>query len=61
MRRFSKKIENTGDAVSVEGGEVNTGVKITGKKPRKIVVRNTGDATAIGEGSSANSGIIYTD
>lgn len=54
-------VENTGEVIEINGGKAVTGY--SGPPPRrgqKIVVKNTGDATASGEGSSANSGISFT-
>lgn len=54
-------VENTGHATEADGGTAVTGY--SGPPPRrgqKVVVKNTGDATASGPGSRAVSGIDYT-
>lgn len=54
-------VENTGHATEADGGTAVTGY--SGPPPRrgqKVVVKNTGDATASGPGSRAISGIDYT-
>jgi hypothetical protein len=54
-------VENTGEVTEVNGGKAATGY--SGPPPcrgQKITVKNTGDATASGEGSRATSGIDYT-
>lgn len=54
-------VENTGEAIEADGGRTVTGY--SGPPPRrgqKIVVKNTGNATASGPGSRANSGIDIT-
>jgi hypothetical protein len=53
--------ENTGEATEADGGRAVTGY--SGPPPRrgqKIVAKNTGNATASGPGSRANSGIELT-
>lgn len=54
-------VENTGEAIEADGGRAVTGY--SGPPPRrgqKIIVKNTGNATASGPGSRANSGIDFT-
>lgn len=54
-------VENTGEATETSGGTAVTGY--SGPPPRRgqrIVGKNTGNATAVGQGSRANSGIDFT-
>lgn len=54
-------VENTGDVTETDGGRAVSGY--SGPPPRRgqrIVVKNTGDATATGPGSRSVSGIDYT-
>lgn len=54
-------VENTGEVTEQNGGTAVTGY--SGPPPRpgqKITVKNTGNATASGEGSRSVSGIDYT-
>lgn len=54
-------VEGTGEAVEANGGSANTGYSGPPlRRGQKVVVKNTGDATASGPGSRANSGIDWT-
>jgi len=55
-------VENTGAVTEADGGRAVSGY--VGPPPRRgqrIVVKNTGSATASGPGSRAVSGIDYTE
>lgn len=54
-------VENTGEVTETEGGTAVSGY--SGPPPRRgqrVVVKNTGNATATGPGSRSVSGIDYT-
>ncbi|MDG6103918.1 hypothetical protein Daura_23635 [Dactylosporangium aurantiacum] len=51
------RAEDTGNARAAAGGQANTGADITGDGGPAQVVRS-GDATADGPGSTANTGIV---
>lgn len=54
-------VENTGEAAEVNGGTAVTGYSGPPPKPgQSVTVRNTGNATAVGEGSRSVSGIDWS-
>lgn len=54
-------VKNTGKAIEVDGGTAVTGYSGPPlRRNQEVIVKNTGSATASGEGSQANSGINYT-
>ncbi len=54
--REPDRVEDTGRGTATGGGRVNTGLQVSGEDRPGLVVRS-GDATADGPGSAANTGI----